>query len=803
MAEKTKQQKFYDKYYSMVADSVKGTGLFPETVIAQMAIESNWGESGLSSKHNNYFGIKGKGVNMASDEEVGGTKVSKKSDFRTYNSVEDSVKDYINVIKTQGGGKTYADVRNAKTPEAQAEALGNSPYATGSKYGNSIQSTIKANKPYTTTDVELKVKSNTMNDNTISIKERVKTSKQRLEDKKMEVWKAKDKIITDFQRGEGNKKDRFAQLVRKSKKDGLSKNEAIEANNIVQEANSVYNGGAEFSRMKGALMNDIAYPYFRDEYNLKQIEGKTALEEMQSKIALGKGEDKDRYQKEYELATAEFEKNYGESSEASQALKEFDETHKKYDEEVAAGKSGSTQSQANKIGGYDFSTGSATPGVTPQRFLTAMGGIGGNFEAVEEIIPKETIPPVEATDDGSGGKGKTKTESRVDDVNPETGEKINYDKYGKPITDLKANMEADQKALDDYNAIESEKFNFEYAPDNQSDNDVFGNIVDVGRGIAGMMGATEDVPTYERGGMFKQAMGEAERMRNEGLSPEEKDYRNRQSETAYAYNVKNIRRGAGGSAGAYLGNVQSAAAGLYDEYGKTAATDEAARRLNRQNFQGMALQDESINRQIFQDDLSQTMMTKEAGAGLVQDAITNMKERNDYKKQFGKDSPYYNYMRAKTEDTESSAFYRDKADADRVNKARSDYEYRAEKSKNAYNESNRLAPGEEKIVESNNEPQVSDADVLGNSSGVELVNSVTSPRTAVNKETGQLEKQSTFSRGEPQDVASIEKPTAGKSTIKASENRKRANEITIAMEKLEPDDPKFEKLSKELESLKY
>ena len=45
---KLTKKEFYDKYYPIVEDSVKGTGLFPETVIAQMAIESGWGGSGLT-----------------------------------------------------------------------------------------------------------------------------------------------------------------------------------------------------------------------------------------------------------------------------------------------------------------------------------------------------------------------------------------------------------------------------------------------------------------------------------------------------------------------------------------------------------------------------------------------------------------------------------------------------------------------------------------------------------------------------------------------------------------------------------
>ena len=147
---KLSKKEFYDKYLPIVKDSVQGTGLFPETVVAQMAIESGWGGSGLTTKHNNFFGVKshGKdgGVNMQTEEEVDGKRVGQKSNFRTYASAEDSVKDYVKFIQKN---PRYKKVLSAKTPEAQAEAMGNSGYSTSSTYGNSIKSTINANKDKT------------------------------------------------------------------------------------------------------------------------------------------------------------------------------------------------------------------------------------------------------------------------------------------------------------------------------------------------------------------------------------------------------------------------------------------------------------------------------------------------------------------------------------------------------------------------------------------------------------------------------------------------------------------------------
>ena len=229
-----------------------------------------------------------------------------------------------------------------------------------------------------------------------------------------------------------------------------------------------------------------------------------------------------------------------------------------------------------------------------------------------------------------------------------------YD-YTGSTNDPEADLEKAQEDLASLqNVYSTEREPFVYAPDSQSDADLVGNLGDIGRGIAGMIGATKEIPVYERGSMWQTAMGEAEKRRDEGLSADELNYRNRQAETAYAYDIKNIRRGVGGSAGAYLGNIGRAQAGLYDQYGKTAAIDEGQRRINRQNFQQMAGKDEAINRQIFQDELSQTIATKEQGAALVSDALRNVSERADYRKAYGKDSPYYQYNRDLAEEAHNT-----------------------------------------------------------------------------------------------------------------------------------------------------
>ena len=138
------------EFINRVWDEIKGenmTGFFPSVLIAQAALESNWGMSKLSANYNNYFGIKagnswtGKTVNMQTGEVFGGQSVTINSDFRVYDSLIDSIRDRNRLLSTS----RYAAVRQATTPEAQITAIKNAGYATALSYVSAVMSTINAN----------------------------------------------------------------------------------------------------------------------------------------------------------------------------------------------------------------------------------------------------------------------------------------------------------------------------------------------------------------------------------------------------------------------------------------------------------------------------------------------------------------------------------------------------------------------------------------------------------------------------------------------------------------------------------
>ena len=122
-------------------------GFFKSVIIAQAAIESNWGRSVLSAKYNNYFGIKagkswqGKTVNMKTGEVFDGKNVTINSNFRVYDSLADSIRDRNRLLRMP----RYKAVEPADTPQKQAEAIKAAGYCTATNYVESIMATINAN----------------------------------------------------------------------------------------------------------------------------------------------------------------------------------------------------------------------------------------------------------------------------------------------------------------------------------------------------------------------------------------------------------------------------------------------------------------------------------------------------------------------------------------------------------------------------------------------------------------------------------------------------------------------------------
>lgn len=127
----------YAQHYGPPAD------IFPSLILAQSALESDFGRSVLSRDYHNYFGIKQTGsepgVSFDTLEHENGTFQHVDASFRAYRNVSESVSDYVTLISNY---ERYAAVREASTPEEAAYALVQGGYATDPAYADKIISMI-------------------------------------------------------------------------------------------------------------------------------------------------------------------------------------------------------------------------------------------------------------------------------------------------------------------------------------------------------------------------------------------------------------------------------------------------------------------------------------------------------------------------------------------------------------------------------------------------------------------------------------------------------------------------------------
>lgn len=146
------------KYYPIAAKVTAGTGIFPETMLAMAVVESQGkGSDGnyypglglVARTANNYFGIKAssawKGATIDLPTPGDADKISK---FRKYNSVSDSIADFINFLKVNPR-YTKAGVFSAPSYPEQIIAIAKAGYAENPNYSSVITSVANKVKEYT------------------------------------------------------------------------------------------------------------------------------------------------------------------------------------------------------------------------------------------------------------------------------------------------------------------------------------------------------------------------------------------------------------------------------------------------------------------------------------------------------------------------------------------------------------------------------------------------------------------------------------------------------------------------------
>jgi len=127
----------------------KTLGVAPDTLIAQAALETGWGRSmatdASGQNSNNLFGIKagaawsGGSLVSGTTEYVQGAATSTRAAFRSYDSPEQSVKDYVSLL--QGSSRYAGALGTGSNVHAFGSALSRGGYATDPDYVSKLVAT--------------------------------------------------------------------------------------------------------------------------------------------------------------------------------------------------------------------------------------------------------------------------------------------------------------------------------------------------------------------------------------------------------------------------------------------------------------------------------------------------------------------------------------------------------------------------------------------------------------------------------------------------------------------------------------
>ena len=144
-----KAQEFLDILKPYVIADMKQSGILASLTAAQAFIESNKGNSGLTTKANNLFGMKGQyngqSVGMRTKEWVNGEYVTVIAQFRKYPSWAESIADHSGLFNR---AKRYSNLRGLKDYQLACKYVKQDGYATAPDYTKTLISTIERYKLY-------------------------------------------------------------------------------------------------------------------------------------------------------------------------------------------------------------------------------------------------------------------------------------------------------------------------------------------------------------------------------------------------------------------------------------------------------------------------------------------------------------------------------------------------------------------------------------------------------------------------------------------------------------------------------
>lgn len=143
------EEAFIKKIGPIAREVDKSYGLLPSITVAQACLESNYGQSNLSQKYNNLFGVKGTNPNtsavMTTKEYVKGKWITVKARFQIYDSYEASIRAHARLFQngTTWNHQQYKHVLASKDYKTQAKALVTDGYATDPDYADKLINLIE------------------------------------------------------------------------------------------------------------------------------------------------------------------------------------------------------------------------------------------------------------------------------------------------------------------------------------------------------------------------------------------------------------------------------------------------------------------------------------------------------------------------------------------------------------------------------------------------------------------------------------------------------------------------------------
>ncbi|MGO9994204.1 MAG: flagellar assembly peptidoglycan hydrolase FlgJ [Steroidobacteraceae bacterium] len=143
---------FVSQVFPAIQRAAQALGVNPFAMLAQAVLETGWGKrmarAADGTPSHNMFGIKADdgwdGARVAADtvEFSGGVATHRRTAFRAYGSIEESVNDFARLL---GSSPRYRDaVTGGENAEAYIEAMGKSGYATDPGYANKLNDIMKS-----------------------------------------------------------------------------------------------------------------------------------------------------------------------------------------------------------------------------------------------------------------------------------------------------------------------------------------------------------------------------------------------------------------------------------------------------------------------------------------------------------------------------------------------------------------------------------------------------------------------------------------------------------------------------------